>query len=489
MAPRPTVVSLAARLGAGTPPGLAARLGALPLSRTAAPRCSRGFPEPLSPSAAPVRSYYKQRKAGTQDSAQHRYREAQDQNAWLVDGTQADASEGAPLRITHPESRHTLVLNRRSLRDACACERCVDPHSGQKTFGTTAIPAALPIESTQRLVDGSLRVVWARDFLSSGGPHQSTYPPSTIRSWFAGRREGAPRTPGLSLWNRREFEASPHTVTYEAWMSAGPDFHAALAQLRQFGLVFIDGVPHSEDSVVALASQIGNILETLYGRTWDVRSKPQAENVAYTSSFLGLHQDLLYTSRPPRLQFLHCLENTCDGGESIFSDAYAAAAVIKKLPYHAAPLYNFPIRYHYKKNGHSYEKLRPVFEKAGGVYWSPPFQTSDQPWEKSTEGDVSYSRWFQAAQEFRRRLEHETSVYERKLKPGQCVVFDNLRVLHGRRRFDTASGNRWLKGTYIADDVWKSKLYVLAEEIKAKFHQNDSATGPSKDTGGGSGSA
>lgn len=39
--------------------------------------------------------------------------------------------------------------------------------------------------------------------------------------------------------------------------------------------------------------------------------------------------------------------------------------------------------------------------------------------------------------------------FEETLKEGECVVFNNRRVLHARRAFDTESGERWLKGTYV----------------------------------------
>ena len=34
--------------------------------------------------------------------------------------------------------------------------------------------------------------------------------------------------------------------------------------------------------------------------------------------------DLLYMREPPGLQLLHCIENTCQGGESFFADTFTA---------------------------------------------------------------------------------------------------------------------------------------------------------------------
>lgn len=369
------------------------------------------------------------------------------------------------------------TISRVAIRDACRCGKCVDPHSGQKTFGTTDIPDELPLKGYSRLEDGGLEVIWDKDFLTPAKPHVSRYTSSQVRSWFTGRRPRwtTPERPRRVLWDAKTFAASPFMAKYDDWMSDDVGFHDAFAQLWKYGLLVIDGVPHDEQSVIRLANRIGPLQETFYGRTWDVRSKPQAENIAYTNSFLGLHQDLLYLDQPPRIQFLHCLENGYQGGESLFSDAYRASALMHLGPQkHVMNLEKQQIRYEYKMHGHHYENTWPVLKPEDGkwhsVHWSPPFQASDQT-EAKEAGVSSHMHWQKAAKIFRTLLEDEEWVFELKLKPGQCVVFDNLRVLHGRRSFDTSSGGptggRWLRGTYIGDDAWKSKSIALAPDLMA----------------------
>ena len=54
--------------------------------------------------------------------------------------------------------------------------------------------------------------------------------------------------------------------------------------------------------------------------------------MAYTNAYLGLHEDMLYIQQPPRIQLLHCIENSCEGGESIFSDGNHAALSMMNDP-------------------------------------------------------------------------------------------------------------------------------------------------------------
>ncbi|KAK9779149.1 putative TauD/TfdA-like domain-containing protein [Seiridium cardinale] len=89
---------------------------------------------------------------------------------WTVDPTYMDGStpdaQREHINILHPESKHPLGVNKSRLRDACTCERCVDPSSGQKRFTTCDIPSDLPIAHAKRCGNGVLEISWTNDFLT-----------------------------------------------------------------------------------------------------------------------------------------------------------------------------------------------------------------------------------------------------------------------------------------------------------------------------------
>ncbi|KAI8960096.1 Clavaminate synthase-like protein [Daldinia sp. FL1419] len=362
------------------------------------------------------------------------------------------------------ENQKPIVLDRHWLRDACRCSECVNPDSGQKNFGTCDVPPDLPISEVTIAEDGNLKVVWENDFMSSGS-HTSYY-----SDFYLKVSQSEYELPGATLWDRAIFERDRLTIDYNDWIAGEHGFLSGLHRLYTHGLIFLRNVPYSEESVITIANQIGNLQETFYGRTWDVRSKPNAENVAYTNAFLGLHQDLLYVHDTPRLQFLHCLENTCEGGESMFSDGTRASHLMEfgpRIPFEY--LLSRNVRYRYDKHGHHYQQSRPIITKINKyqhlVAWSPPFQASNQRISKSATGSLHHREWLEAATAFRHLLEDRHWMYQYRMQPGECVIFDNLRVLHGRKQFDTSSGSRWFKGAYIADDVFKSKLITKSKEL------------------------
>lgn len=70
-----------------------------------------------------------------------------------------------------------------------------------------------------------------------------------------------------------------------------------MEQLQRYGIAVVRGVPtaktDNEDcNLRELAESIGLLRNTFYGETWDIKSVPNARNVAYTNLNLGLHMDL-----------------------------------------------------------------------------------------------------------------------------------------------------------------------------------------------------
>ena len=72
--------------------------------------------------------------------------------------------------------------------------------------------------------------------------------------------------------------------------------------LDDYGLGLLDEMPHFDEDdpvptstygVDQIGAEIGPLRDSLYGRTWDVRSVVGAKNIAYTHQHLGLHMDLL----------------------------------------------------------------------------------------------------------------------------------------------------------------------------------------------------
>lgn len=226
----------------------------------------------------------------------------------------------------------------------------------------------------------------------------------------------------------------------------------------------------------------------LYGDMFHVKSLPDAHNIAYTSVPLGPHQDLAYYESKPGLQLLQCLSNKgVEGGESVLVDAMAAAQEFRRIaPEYFDTLTKCPATFVKQREGADMIYRRPHFvlddaEDIVSVNWSPPF-----------EGPLSVSsgwvdKYYRAYAAFLRMLDNSlpkdyggdddlhTKLYtklreyaqkytwERRLEPGEILVFNNLRMLHGRRGFTFTgeSGGRHLLGCYTNIDDTLNRYRVL----------------------------
>ncbi len=91
---------------------------------------------------------------------------------------------------------------------------------------------------------------------------------------------------------------------------------AFLIEAKKTGLALVDGMADDVEAGVDVARRIGFLRETNFGTTFEVISKPNPNNLAYTSHALPLHTDLANQELPPGFQFLHCLANEAEGGGS-----------------------------------------------------------------------------------------------------------------------------------------------------------------------------
>ncbi|KFA46473.1 hypothetical protein S40293_04245 [Stachybotrys chartarum IBT 40293] len=378
-----------------------------------------------------------------------------------------------------------------TLRTFCHCELCRNKANGQRTFPESAIDPNIRIASVEAL-PGGLRINFASEErrLDKEGTHTSYWPwrrllAAVKHHVFRGNPPSEARIrlrTKVSYWDAAMLEKKIASIDYSRFKEYDGKWDAIM-QLCHLGIVIVKNVPLKEESVSAVAERIGPVRETFYGRTFNVKAKPNPDNVAYTAESLGLHQDLLYLHSPPKIQILHCMENTCEGGLSLFSDGErAATALLANLgvdhPLMKA-LMERKVPYQYYTSGRNYYQARRVIECTAGqlkrVYWSPPFVGD------STRCDMDFTaEWIRAARVFQDMIDAEDAVFKLRLEPGDCVLFDNMRVMHGRTAFDSGTGSRWLRGAYISHEDFVSVASAIPMAILRKFsdqYSTDAAIG------------
>ncbi|WP_082119440.1 2-trimethylaminoethylphosphonate dioxygenase [Saccharothrix sp. ST-888] len=335
------------------------------------------------------------------------------------------------------------------LRDNCPCTECRDPRNGQKLFQITDLPADLAI-ADQVTEAGVLAVRW-----SDG--HRSAYPVE----WLTQAGTGDGRTEqDKRLWAAEDFAAGLPEADWGAYLADPTERAAVLAAVRRSGFAVLRGVPVAERQVLAVARSFGYVRETNYGELFDVRVEPDPNNLAFTSAAIAPHTDNPYRDPVPTLQLLHCLRNDSAGGDSGLVDGFKAAAVLRaEAPEDFAVLTRTPVPFVFRDRATELRAERPLIEVDGlGRVREVRFNnrsigTLRLPAEQLDAFYAAYRRFAEIT------LRPELQLTFR-LEPGDCLIFDNVRLLHARTAFEQ-DGHRHLQGCYADLDSLTSTLAVL----------------------------
>ncbi|EJF73829.1 gamma-butyrobetaine dioxygenase [Pseudomonas sp. D8002] len=339
------------------------------------------------------------------------------------------------------------------LRDNCPCPVCVYSVTREQVLEIVDVDEHLTALSA-RIDQGLLTVEW------SGG-HRSQYDPGWLRAHAyddESRAERRAAKPKSLLWDRT-FELP--VFDYAALMEDPKALLQWLLALRDSGLTQVRGVPTEPGSLALIAKRISFIRESNFGVLFNVQSKADADSNAYTAFNLPLHSDLPTRELQPGLQFLHCLVNDADGGESIFVDGFAIARALRdEDPEAFRALCEIPVEFRNKDRHSDYRRLAPIIalDALGEVaeirmanFLRGPFEA---PAEQMPLLYRAYRRFIAMTREERFRL-------VKRLNPGELWCFDNRRTLHARNAFDPASGARHFQGCYIDRDELLSRILVL----------------------------
>jgi gamma-butyrobetaine dioxygenase len=275
-------------------------------------------------------------------------------------------------------------------------------------------------------------------------------------------RADAPPAHPVSMWLTPAPMADAAPIPFEDYLGDDCAAREALSRVARFGLAFLVGAGRDPDVVERTVARFGFIRETNYGRLFDVRIEPQPGNLAYTDRALDLHADNPYRDPVPTLQLLHAITiDDAGGGETLFVDGFAhAEALRREAPDAFEILARTPVRFTFATGaGERWSHAAPVLglNPNGAV---DTVRLNHRSLDLALGDAVASEAWYDAYLAFYRRLHAPEAAYGRQLAPGEVVIFDNRRLLHGRRGLASASP-RWLRGCYADVDGLAATLARL----------------------------
>jgi gamma-butyrobetaine dioxygenase len=340
------------------------------------------------------------------------------------------------------------------LRERCRDAQSMDLHTQQRLQDPSDFDLDLAVAALSQPSPGTFRVKF-----SDG--HEATFSAADIAA-EASLADNSHDTPELKLWDgklkdfpRARWRADPSPAELLSWLEA----------FLTYGFIIFEAVPTEPGSVLRAASLFGFVRETNFGPLFDVRSTPNATDLAYTSVSLDPHTDNPYRSPVPGIQLLHCLANETTGGLSTLVDGFAVARTLERdEPQAFKILSTTPVRFRYVDADTELTASAPPIELdvAGGlraIQFSP--RLDFVPLFAPERLDAYY----RARRLFDHRLRAPDFEIRFLLKTGDLVMFDNCRLLHGRTGFDPGEGLRHLQGCYIDMDGPRSRYRVLRRQL------------------------
>jgi gamma-butyrobetaine dioxygenase len=210
---------------------------------------------------------------------------------------------------------------------------------------------------------------------------------------------------------------------------------ACLDAVATLGFALLRGVPAKPGTVLRVAKTFGFVRRTNYGKLFDVRVVADPANLAFTSRAIPPHTDNPYRDPVPTLQLLHCLRDASLGGDTGLVDGFAAAAALRREdPASFALLTATPWPFGYSDTETELRARAPLIALTpDGRITAVRLNNRSMgplrlPYAQAEAAYAAYRAWASllGRPEFRLTM---------RLAPGDCVIFDNTRVLHARTAF------------------------------------------------------
>lgn len=366
------------------------------------------------------------------------------------------ATKGRQLVIDWADGASSASYPNMWLRDHCQCAECLHPETKQRLLDTFSIPDDIEARSVGVVDDGAtVEIVWDND------GHVSHYDVSFLKSVDDATRSDF--GPERTLWDAEALKGFSAEIECAPFMKDEKVLGQALKHLERYGFVFITGIEPTEEATEAVARRIAYIRETIFGGFWAFTANMEHKDTAYTTLKIGSHTDGTYSFDAPGYQMFHCLAFEGEGGDSTLVDGFCVAeAMRREAPelFHILTEVTVPGQYlDYERGVHLMDR-KPIFRTdAHGRMEQIRYNNHDRaPFLIDAD---RMALFYKALKMLDSMVQDPAFMLRKRLGPGEMLIFDNWRTLHGREAY---RGHRKLAGAYLNKEDVESRLRVLRRQ-------------------------
>ena len=365
--------------------------------------------------------------------------------------------EDSGLTVDLPD-RGPTYFNAWWLRDNCPTS--FDRVTRERTFDVFHYDST-PRPAEAHLDAEALTIRW------EGEDHTSRFPLAMLAAYADGLRRSDPADLPRRPWYSDHY-ADLVRVSHPVLLESAEERRRWMEALLVDGVAIVTDMPDSDEGLTRTAELIGTIRPSFFGTYFDVRTHINPTNLAYTASALEMHTDVPAEELAPGVQFLHCRRNSVVGGRNLFLDGTAVANDLRREDPEAFRLLAETEIPFYKEHDHIDMRARQrviELDHNGEVAGLTISQHLADIFDLPQRFMDSY---YPALVKFGKMLQSDKYVMRFTLAAGECITFDNHRVVHGRAAYTAESGERYLRGTYTDRGELRGIYRALVSEGRFK---------------------
>lgn len=355
------------------------------------------------------------------------------------------------------------------LRDNCADERSIDPHSRERTFDFLSIPPSICPRRVGVAPEGALSVTWGES------EFESLYHPGWLRAhcYSLGMRP-KPRAK-IETWDAILASRLP-TFDWHRVSESETDRLHWLRTIERFGIAILTDGPSDPELFARWAETMFIIRDMNWGKFYDIIYDQNSDYIANKAIAIPPHSDGPTREYMPGIQIFQCVRNDVEGGDSYWCDAFHVAELLRRdHPDDFALLTTvpWPTANRHKSSEYSAEAPLIRLDTTGGLV-----EVRDTHWlrEPLLADPEVVERVYGAYRRYAEMTRDPANHLVRRLAAGEISVIDNRRVLHARAAYVDGKGRRHMRLCYSEREELRSAIAVL-ERKAAHAMARESADG------------
>lgn len=347
------------------------------------------------------------------------------------------------------------------LRDNCYCDECHDPRTHQKMVWLVDIPENI-VPRKLMFTEHAITLQWDHPL------HKSEFDAQWLRAhcYSECSRQGRKFRP--TTWDAEAARAITQ-LDYRLVAQNETSELEMLERVRDHGFVLLNNVPVDRLETERIGRRFGYPRQTNWGLILDVYAQANPVNIASTGAPIAPHTDDAFRYGMPGIDMFHCMQaEQTVGGESLLVDGFRVAEVLRQENPQAFGLLSSVSAPQFALDTDTELRARgPIFtlDDDGDVAGVRYCESTQAPLDLC---EALVEPFYAALRALAHLVQRDELVHRFRLTPGDTVVFDNQRILHGRTGFE---GRRWLRSVYIDRDAFHSRLRVLGQRHQRQdFH-------------------